>query len=644
MSILSYADGLVGTPALSNILGLLEMVEGYGLTGAPGRLYIDSQGHPTIGYGFNLDQQNVLGAVLDALLPPGTHYVAGGNNQNVFTVGAQAAENAGLTVMSVQQVIGYFSWLVGQYGSKSIPTLGSLQDDLTFALQQFYAGNGSKLYRSGPGAFVIPTAGVASESVTFSFSPTDRTNPEQVLINVIIGADSSVSGSSDINEGDAGTLRITGYSPSLFTTFVNHGVQLDTSGNLVGAGPSSSQWAAVLAADYNGLPHYTSLGLATEDPAETWEVLRYTTKAPDRGYIEAQVFGLNGGSNADPLSLAYQDYEMLDASRSAIMGFELVNGIDPNDTSSNPSAPANGGLAIAYSQITAAQVQTNGPFYFPGPLAKLPSLLQTQAVATQSDLSLSQALLSEAEEIVANLNSTYGAAVPHLVADESSSSAQFGVTPTNIFVAPTEQDVLEGFATAGQLDVNASAPDAGPYGASEPKSDHIILGTGSGDTLTGGLGNDLIVAGSGDESLNAGLGSDTLIAGVGNATLNAGAGADVFDLDFRQNQTPALAIETIDDTTGNGALYIDGGQIGGAGTLTVASGNLTWTDGSYQYKFIPASQVLDTGELQITPTASNTSPAGTVDILGFNIAQAESSSGFLGIKVPETQWPRSAGR
>lgn len=109
MSISSYADGLVGTSALKSMLGLLELVEGYGQTGEPGQLYIDSQGHPTIGYGFNLDQQNVLTAVLDGLLPAGTDYVAGGNNQNVFVAGAQAAENSNLPVMSVGQVIAYFS-------------------------------------------------------------------------------------------------------------------------------------------------------------------------------------------------------------------------------------------------------------------------------------------------------------------------------------------------------------------------------------------------------------------------------------------------------------------------------------------------------------------------------------------------------
>ena len=647
MSISSYADGLVGTSALKSMLGLLELVEGYGQTGEPGQLYIDSQGHPTIGYGFNLDQQNVLTAVLDGLLPAGTDYVAGGNNQNVFVAGAQAAENSNLPVMSVGQVIAYFSWVVGQYGTSSIRTLGKLQDDLTYALQQFYAGNGSNLYNGG--AFVLPTSGVPSTNITFSFSTTDRTNPEQILSNLITGANSLVTGSSDIDEGDAGTLRITGYSPGLFTTFVAHGVQTDTNGNLVGAGPDSSQWAAIIAADYNGLPAYSSLGLATGDPAETWKVLRYTTQAPYRGYIESQVFGLNGGSTADPLSLAYQDYEMLDAGRSSIMSFELTNGIDPNDTSSNPSAPAKGGLTIAYGDIVAAQNQKNGPFYFPGPLATLPSQLQAQAVGTQNDLSLSQALSSEAQEIVTNLNDTYGSVVPSLVVGDGATptGGQFGVTPTDIFVAPTEQEVLEGFATAAQLDVDASVPDPGPYGATEPYSDHVVLGTGSGDTLTGGLGNDLIVAGSGSETLNAGAGADTLIGGTGNDILNAGAGADVFDLDFTQNQTPALAKEAIVDTTGDGSIYVDGSQIG-TGTLT-ASGNLTWTDGSYEYQFIPASQIAsgdltgtslgvldwnpDIGELKITPTASNTSPAGTIDILGFNIAQAE-SSGFLGITLP----------
>jgi hypothetical protein len=109
-----YAGGLIGTPELADILGLLERAEGFGNTSRGlGNIYDDSSpgntngkanGKPTIGYGFNLCDPNTLAAVLDGLT-----FTVGPSTGNVFVLGAAAAPAAGKTVESATDVAAYFS-------------------------------------------------------------------------------------------------------------------------------------------------------------------------------------------------------------------------------------------------------------------------------------------------------------------------------------------------------------------------------------------------------------------------------------------------------------------------------------------------------------------------------------------------------
>jgi len=108
----SYGSGLSGTAALADMLGLLEVTEGYGKPpNGPGAVYDDGSGNPTIGYGFDLTDTNSLGAVLDGLLPAGVTYIQGQTNQNVFVAGAAAAAS-GKAVESATAVVQYFSWFI----------------------------------------------------------------------------------------------------------------------------------------------------------------------------------------------------------------------------------------------------------------------------------------------------------------------------------------------------------------------------------------------------------------------------------------------------------------------------------------------------------------------------------------------------
>jgi hypothetical protein len=250
MSALDYGTGLIGTTNLAYMLGIIERVEGYGEAGSgngPGLLYTDSRSHPTIGYGFDLTQSNTMAAVLDGLLPAGQTYVAGGSNQNVFVVGAANSLANSQPVESAGAVAAYFSWIITQFTSPSgliHNNLAGLQQDLTWALQQFYAGYGATLINGSGHGSVLPTSGNATVAgVSFSFPPTDGTNAEQVLSNLITG--------NGIPEGGAGSLSIDGYSPLLYGTFMRKNVPV-AGGNFVGAQPQSEQWAALVAADYNG--------------------------------------------------------------------------------------------------------------------------------------------------------------------------------------------------------------------------------------------------------------------------------------------------------------------------------------------------------------------------------------------------------
>ena len=163
----------------------------------------------------------------------------------------------------------------------------------------------------------------------------------------------------------------------------------------------------------------------------------------------------------------------------------------------------------------------------------------------------------------------------------------------------------------------------------------FMLGGAGNDNLTGGLGNNLLVAGSGNDILTggagnnvlmAGAGTDSLYGGQGNATLYGGSGNDTFIFD----STNAGTTETINDTSGlgNGMLFDGSAQITGSGILQKTDN--TWTDGNHdQYLYN-----LDTGSMTISQGLLGSS-GDKIVIDNFNLGQAESSTGYLGIKFGE---------
>ncbi|WP_423373179.1 beta strand repeat-containing protein [Dyella nitratireducens] len=315
------------------------------------------------------------------------------------------------------------------------------------------------------------------------------------------------------------------------------------------------------------------------------------------------------------------------ANRTTIFKYEQIYGADP-DTSENPDTPTSA-LAMVNSYLLNANPSIAAPV----------TPVQT----------LTAAFNSEAELITSYLNTNYSSVLPQIEIENDSNSAggSFEVKSTDIFVAPTQNEINNGFASSSLLKVDAAAGDPGSNGSSEAANNHILIGTGSGDTLIGGSGKDILLAQTGNELLEVGAGADTLIAANGNDTVQLGVqtGSPVDVLDF---VFPASSgsTETIlaNGSSGLGTLDVNGSALGGA---LVASGSNTdnWTDqNGNTYQFIsstnsltgysPGQNTQAVGEMVIALGG----PGGNqIDIWGFNLTQAENlTSGFLGIHVPPT--------
>jgi Ca2+-binding RTX toxin-like protein len=141
----------------------------------------------------------------------------------------------------------------------------------------------------------------------------------------------------------------------------------------------------------------------------------------------------------------------------------------------------------------------------------------------------------------------------------------------------------------------------------------------------------------------------------GNDTLHGLAGTDTFLLDLNRNPNKAPT-ETLDVfPSSTGAVTINTGSgITVLGTTAITwqtdaqqqPVQYHWTDGTYNYVFVPWNMVPkqdqragtnvrltpNTGELVVTAASGS---GATIDLVGFNLQQAE-AGGFLGIQLPNT--------
>jgi RTX calcium-binding nonapeptide repeat (4 copies) len=636
-----YTTGL-SAQILSELFGYLQRQEGFGETVrpriTPGYVYMDSQGHATVGYGFLLDgtPPNSLGAVLDAMTYSGTVTLQNGqqitySNENVFQAAAKAATAQGLAVPSVNTIVSYFSTLVQDFQTQNNPPQ-ALQSYLDQALQDYFEGHFPIIHQ-------IPPVPRQAQFLHFALTETQAAG---ALLNLVEGA--------TVSEGVAGSLTISGKSSELYDILVKFGVPTDANGNLAGLSPNSPQWEALLAVFYNGGLAGASQALRYGNMAQAWYDLRYRINNPMirgqdalgfavRDYLQSQMFGLNGGL-PNSYSQAIQAYEMLDEHRQAILQYEQRFGADPDSTRSPMSAPAS--TAIPRAAATAAliglpkyQYSSGTQTFFPAgsPVVVTPTVPGALADPNLAvDLTLAAELNPEAEQIAAAINGWYSQIVPSVgvLNDSAMSGGSFLVRSTDILVAPDATEVSQNFAS------NVFGEFVGA--TDSPNATHILLGpdsvASSGPSsnlglaqvvLMGGNGSDLLIAGAGDEWLNAGpSGNDTLIGGqglpssvcaaAGNDTCYGGDGNDTFDFALASSGSisetimPALLTRGIVEVSYQGAVTILGGSQAAPlkkETTSTDPNKIVWSqDGSssgFQYTF---DKIADTIAMTLIPRIS----------------------------------------
>ncbi len=166
----------------------------------------------------------------------------------------------------------------------------------------------------------------------------------------------------------------------------------------------------------------------------------------------------------------------------------------------------------------------------------------------------------------------------------------------------------------------------------------VMIGGPGDDALTAGSGNDILYAGAGYSTLIAGSGNDTLMGGQGNVTMDGGNGYDYFQ--YLNTNDGQATTETIDDSKsdGNGGVYI--GNTSLKGGKFDGQVNNTWVDNTNNltYQFTSSQTDDNVGILTISGDASGTSILGSGDqiiINNFNLSQAQSATGYLGIQFAE---------
>ncbi len=181
-----------------------------------------------------------------------------------------------------------------------------------------------------------------------------------------------------------------------------------------------------------------------------------------------------------------------------------------------------------------------------------------------------------------------------------------------------ELDLLRG-GEGGDLLWGGSGGDQ-LYG--EAGDDELHAGVGSGD-IRGGTGNDLLYGSSDADALFGGMDNDLYYSSAGNDTLTDAGGNDRYHL-RRIDFTDAGSLTTIQDTDGNGSLWLDGVQIDGTGVQK--TGDASWEAISGGY-----SLVLSGGDLTLTIDGQ----AGRAVIKNFG----SQDSNTLGIVLPGNEGP-----
>jgi hypothetical protein len=145
--------------------------------------------------------------------------------------------------------------------------------------------------------------------------------------------------------------------------------------------------------------------------------------------------------------------------------------------------------------------------------------------------------------------------------------------------APTGHIIAEGMGSGNDTISVASAI----------KLPTVIYGNAGADSLYGGGGNNILIAGTGNDSLYAGAGADILVGGNGKDVLNGGAGNDLLvggNWPFAGSQSDLAAIDAqwtrTDESFATIVHQLRGVQSGSlAGSDLVSTSNVTNTNGEF---------------------------------------------------------------
>jgi Ca2+-binding RTX toxin-like protein len=149
-----------------------------------------------------------------------------------------------------------------------------------------------------------------------------------------------------------------------------------------------------------------------------------------------------------------------------------------------------------------------------------------------------------------------------------------------------------------------------------------------GDHLYGGSGADTLDGKGGNDYLEGGVGADTLIGGEGNDQLLGGAGNDTYQF------TSAWGKDTITDSDGQGSIQLGDKTLGtfqGAGSQGAYALELGAGTGIYAGLAISKDSTSSTGYR--ATLVKGTDKAHTITIQNFDLAKAQGTEGYLGIKL-----------
>ncbi len=165
-------------------------------------------------------------------------------------------------------------------------------------------------------------------------------------------------------------------------------------------------------------------------------------------------------------------------------------------------------------------------------------------------------------------------------------------------------------------------------------ADHLYGGTGN-DTLDGKGGSDYLEGNAGDDNLQGGEGQDTLLGGSGDDELDGGAGVDILKGGQGTDTytfTSSFGNDTILDSDGLGSVKVDSYEV----TAAKAAGQRNVWMARLGPNELVNMRVYDdvsssTGKKLVITRAGET--ANTISITNFDLAKAQSSEGYLGIKL-----------